>query len=91
MGHHRVEQSHTYIILYVEHYLYNKEVYINIYIYVGYIYIYIRVVHVRLHIINGKLCGEPNLIYIMVEPYIHDIKEEYTYIYMLEMYIYVYE
>jgi len=55
-----------------------------------YIYIYIRVVHVRLHIINGKLCGEPNLIYIMVEPYIHDIEELYIYIYIygLEAYIY---
>ena len=79
-----MEQSHTYIILYVEHYLYNKEVYINIYIcwrciYI-YIYIYTQVVHVRLHIINGKLCGEPNLIYIMVEPYIHDIEELYIYI-----------
>ena len=83
-----MEQSHTYIILYVEHYLYNKEVYINIYIYMLEIYIYIRVVHVRLHIINGKLCGEPNLIYIMVEPYIHDIKELYIYIYGLEAYIY---
>ena len=50
-----MKQSHTYIILYVEHYLYNKEVYINIYIYVGDIYIYIWVGGIHILILYVEL------------------------------------